>query len=263
MGTKIWKSFGSEKENEIKHWQYAYEKVCEHLNLIHDHYFKRTQILMFTIQIGLATAFIKLLVTDFTNPNLLLCKLQAYYVFCVISFLGVVFCFIWLLMIKGHWEGLEYCRCYMRYIEGHLMKLGVPLAVFRAESVISYLLNRINFDDEERKDKDNHNKYQKVFPYRKKKADIGLMNLEKWVVRIIRLAWVLCFSIFLCQVLKNYNTIFPCICSILIIILFIGYMIYESKKDKKEKIDNKSDKIILFKDLENISNEKFGIFLKG
>lgn len=246
MGIVICKSEGLDKENEINHWLDAYDKVFTYHQINIDGYFKRTQILMFAIQAGLVAVFIKLLSTEKPNNGAILSVCGLYWVLLAISGLGVFSCFIWLIMIRRYWITLEHCRCHMRYIERHLMNLGVPIALFRSEAAVSYRNYWVIFaDDNDKKCKKNckdtpcQDKYkcQKRYPYKKEKAKIGLMNLEKLMLYVIRLAWAICFSIFLYRILEKffYSLILP--------ILVLIYTIYEwYKYDRNKKDRNKKDK---------------------
>lgn len=196
----------SRRENKIRHLLDVYIKVYNHLNQSHAHYFQRTQILMFAIQGGLIAAFIKLLTIGKLKNNTILSSLDAlYFVLLAISALGIIFCFIWLSMIQRHWDVLEYSRCYLRYIEGQLMKLGVPLAIFRVESAIFFRKRHIFFGN--RYEEGRNHFFQKKFPYEEnREAKIGLIKeSEASVVRIIRLVWAICFSIFLYQILNKWE----------------------------------------------------------
>jgi hypothetical protein len=240
-----------EKENEINHWQYAYDKVFMLYQINIDTYFKRTQILMFAIQGGLIAAFIKLLATGKPNDGYILSEYILYFVLLAVSVLGIVFCFIWLSMIKRQWNTLEHCRCYMRYIEGYLINLGVPLALFRSGAAIFFHHSCVIFGNDKKCENCKSKLCQKRFPYDSKEAKTGLMDLEKYIIFIIRLIWAVCFSIFLyqiqehCDIMIIYTTILSELLLSFYLAVCIIYTIYEwVKKDKKAK--GKNNQFILF-----------------
>jgi hypothetical protein len=228
-----------EKENKIKHWQYAYDKAFTFHQINIESYFKRTQILMFTIQAGLATAFIKFLSNVFSNTQNSVSTL--YLALIIISSLGIVFCFIWLSMIERQWNTLEHCRCHMRYIESHLINLGVPLALFRSGAAIFFHHSCVIFGNDKKCENCKSKLCQKRFPYEEdKKSKIGLMDLEKHIVFIFGFIWAVCFSIFLYQILilKKYNTkILDYILYFyftVIAIMLVVYMIFKLRKQVKD-----------------------------
>jgi hypothetical protein len=236
----------SSKEDKINHWLETYKILHNHFNLGQEFYFKRTQILMFAIQIGLATAFIKILIAVFdkSQTSYSTCSISElhplHFALLVISLSGIVFSFIWLTMIQRHWYVSEYCRCYLRYIEGRLMELDIPLAIFRVESAIFHSQRHVFFGDKYEEDKNSF--FQKEFPYEGMKAKIGLMNLEKWVVWVINLIWTICFSIFSYQSLKSGDiTILECIlytCLFIVVIMSFSilsiHMLVKVLKEKKK-----------------------------
>jgi len=232
-----------EKENEIKHWQYAYDKAFTFHQINIDTYFKRTQILMLAIQGALLATLIKFLTIDESINGSTLYQYK-FALLTIISILGIVFCFMWISMIQRQWYTLEHLRCHMRYIERHLMKLDVPLAIFRSESIMSYHQGCVFFGDDEqckKRENDRCQSCQRKYPYGGKKKKIGLMKLEEQIVYIIRVVWLLCFSIFLYQTLKNSDIIivecFIYSCFFVIIAILSIYMILilaKSSKDEKK-----------------------------
>jgi len=200
------------KDSEIKHLLDTYEKISKHLEIANDNYFKRTQIIMIAIQIVLITGFGKL-VSDINilSPQKLLLLLS-------IPVIGLFFAFAWISFIKRQCDTLEFCKCYMRYIEKKLLNCNVPLAYFRAESVIFYHHCSINFigdpNNGNSSDSDvgdnSEDKFclQTKFPYDRKETKIlGVVGIEKDMVRFILLIWVTCFT----AILSMHWNILPCL----------------------------------------------------
>ena len=189
----------SDKEKEIGYLLDVYDRVFQFFYINNENYFKRTQILMFALQIGIATAFIKLLDNVFKSHKT---ETSIYIALVIVSLLGIIFCFIWLTMIQRQRNVLQYSKMYLRFIEDQLMNLGVPLSIYRAESKILYFGNRVFFcnrsemrNEIERETLCNDYSSPKAFPDRNERLKVRLMGLEKWVVYIIRFVWVLCLCI--------------------------------------------------------------------
>jgi hypothetical protein len=204
----------SMSENKIKHWLDAYDRVYKHYEIVGDHYFKRTQILMIAIQIVLITSFGKL-VSDITTLSPL--STQKLVLLLSIPVIGLFFAFAWISFINRQCDTLEFCRCYMRYIEKKLLN-NVPLAYFRAESVIFYHHCSINFiggpNNGNSSDSDvgdnSEDKFclQTKFPYDRKETKIlGVVGIEKDMVRFILLIWIACFT----AILSMHWNILPCL----------------------------------------------------
>jgi len=250
------------KDSEIKHLLDTYDKVYKHFELANDNYFKRTQIIMIAIQIVLFTGFVKL-VSDI--PSLCTQKLV---LLLSISVIGLFFACAWILYIKRQRNLLEFCRCYMRYIEKKLLNYNVPLAIFNAESVIFHLNSEakctnysINFTD----DLNNRNSsdsnvgdnsedkscLQTKFPYDRKETKIsGLMGIEKDMACFILLIWFACFT----AILSIHWNILPCPLRCIFIAIFIGVFIYWIwLRDLKKKRKKKYEKEINFWDLKKDS----------
>ena len=239
MGIESWKSNGSEKENEIKHWLDVYDQVFRFFQINNDNYFKRTQILMFAIQIGIATAFIKLLDIVFRDS-------QNYSVLTLLNFalfipplLGAVFAFIWIWLIKRQWIGLQFSRCYMKYIEGYFLKNNVPLAIFKLEGTVFNSQNRVRYDYPS-----GYDIKPLYFPESPtKKYRLRFTRIEELVACIIMSFWISILFIFIyCgvtqSILLNYYIIV--ITLLILIAIPIVYWVCRSKKEKQE--GNSTDK---------------------
>jgi len=212
----------SMSENDIKYWLDAYDKIYKDFELASSHYFIRTQIIMFAIQIVLGTGFGKL-VSDISSP---ICT-QKLVLLLAIPIIGSFFACAWLLFIKRQWNSMEFYRCYMRYIEKKLINCKVPLALFRAESAIFHWEKIIDFiDSNEVKSfpEDNHC-LQTEFPYFGKRVKSNnLMGTEGIIACFILLIWSACFIAILSM---HWNIfILPCLLPYIFIAIFILVFAY-------------------------------------
>jgi hypothetical protein len=229
-------------ENRTRHWLDAYDRVFQLFLMNNDNHFRRTQILMLAIQAAIFTGFGKAAWDPQVSKILL--KLAS---LGVIPILGLISACIWFALIGRQRTVFEFYRCYLRYIECHLMRLGVPLACFRAESFIFWGKNYVEFDDCENNSGNSNSKsnfkFQTKFPYNenKHKAKIGMMRLEEILVSFLFSFWSACLLTFFVYTIfgKLLSWSLPCF---LLPIVFIStflcvecIMLYRLKQKKTQK----------------------------
>jgi len=189
----------NDNENRIRHWLDAYDHVFKLFLMNNDNHFRRTQILMLAIQAATFTGLGKAAWDpEVSKIPLKLASLG------VIPMLGLISACIWFAIISRQRTVFEFYRCYLRYIEYHLMRLGVPSACFRAEAFIFWGKNYVKFEDCENNSNNGNSssksnfKFQTKFPYdeNKHKAKIGMMRLEEILVSFLFSFWSACLLTF-------------------------------------------------------------------
>lgn len=116
-------------EDEVRNVMDSYGKIIDVWKVHNDNYFKRVQILMGLLQVGLFLALLKLL-----SP-----MPKSFAEAVIPTFLGILGIFsagVWLRLNKKQSQYLEFCRTTLRNLEHRLGELGVPLEYFTCEALV-------------------------------------------------------------------------------------------------------------------------------
>lgn len=120
----------NEKNEEIENLKYSYDRALDIFKLSNDNYFKRIQILMVALQVGLFYALIKLLhPIPYSGKGFPLPIL--------VAVLGIVIAVIWQKLMNRQMQYLELQKRYLRNLESKFVKLDVPMDYFSIESAIN------------------------------------------------------------------------------------------------------------------------------
>lgn len=122
-------SFSEDPENEIKNCMDSYSRILDVWKVMNDNYFKRVQLFMGIIQVGLFLAALKLLSS---TPILIGAVLLAV----LLGILGIMSAFMWMSLNKKQAQYLEFCRRSLRNIESRFAQLKIPLQYFTLESLV-------------------------------------------------------------------------------------------------------------------------------
>lgn len=122
-------SVSQETENEIKALLDAYTKVVDIWKVQNDNYFKRVQMVMGIVQVGLFLTVVKMLSPLPTAWS------QTFWPI-VAAILGVSSAIMWYNLIRKQIQYLELCRRILRNIENRLAKLQIPFEYFNLESLV-------------------------------------------------------------------------------------------------------------------------------
>jgi len=247
-----------QKDKKSKVLLDTYDRVFDIFQLNNDNYFKRTQILMFAIQAALFAGFIKLawdtqIETIISSASLNIVK---FILFVFIPLFGSISAFTWVELITKQWNVLELYRCYLRYIERNLLELQIPLACFRAESLVFKYKHYIEFEGSK---KDNDPEIPTIFPHNGRKVELSLMTIEERTAIFLFAFWMSCIVTLLTYTI-NVQWIkidLPCwlyllVFSVVLLGAFGLYRVIQKRLDKKER---QKDKTVKFEALTNI--EKF------
>ena len=116
-------------ENETRNLMDSYSKILDQWKLLNDNYFKRVQVMMGILQVGLLLAALR--------------QLSLFPVSCADAFLriflgiiGILSAFVWVKLNTKQAQYLEFCKRILRNLEARLINIGVPLEYFTAESLI-------------------------------------------------------------------------------------------------------------------------------
>jgi hypothetical protein len=116
-------------EDQAKTLLDAYGKIMDVWKVQNDNYFKRVQVAMGVIQVGLFVAILKMffpLPTTWTQAVLPI----------TIAILGFVSGIMWVKLNGKQIQYIEFCRRSLRNIESKLAMLKVPLEYFTLESIV-------------------------------------------------------------------------------------------------------------------------------
>ena len=116
-------------ENEAKNLMDSYSKIFDQWKLHNDNYFKRVQVVMGILQVGLFLAVLRHL-----SPFPKSCAGAVLPIF--LGILGILAALMWVKLNTKQAQYLEFCRRILRNLEARLMSLGVPLEYFTAESLV-------------------------------------------------------------------------------------------------------------------------------
>lgn len=120
---------GHKPDDEAKWLLEAYAKVFDVWKVQNENYFKRVQVFMGIVQVGLLLAVLKGLEPLPTS------WCEAFLpIFLVV--LGIFSAYVWTVLNKKQRQYIEFCRRNLRNIEARLGILGVPLEYFTLESLV-------------------------------------------------------------------------------------------------------------------------------
>ena len=108
---------------------YAYQEVLEIWKVHNDNYFKRVQIFMGVLQVGLLLAAIRALEAKQESPVHAMIPI-------FIGILGFLAAVTWVHLNTKQVQYLEFCRRILRNLERRFAHLGVPLEYFVLEALI-------------------------------------------------------------------------------------------------------------------------------
>jgi len=123
------KTVRANHEGEVKNLMDSYGKILDVWKVHNDNYFKRIQIFMGLLQVGLFLAAFKLL---FPLPKSFTEALIPVF----LGIMGILSASMWIGLNKKQNQYLEFCRRTLRNLESRLGSLGVPLEYFTSESLI-------------------------------------------------------------------------------------------------------------------------------
>jgi hypothetical protein len=181
----------------IQHYLQAYQQVWSVYQTNNDNYFKRTQILMFAIQVAVFAALVKL-IGDIGNSNILPKSELELAALWIIPLTGFLAALAWATLITRQWNILELYRRYMRYLERVLLSKRVPLGPFTLEkAVFTEEQKCILFDSCEAINNSQVGSAggdQEYFPdygYRGRMR-IGMMRMEEYMAVFLMSFWFSC-----------------------------------------------------------------------
>lgn len=121
---------GATNHNEkVKNLLNSYSKIIDVWKVNNDNYFKRVQIFMGLLQVGLFLTALKLL---YPPPESFVAKLFPVF----LGILGILSARMWIGLNKKQNQYLEFCRATLRNLESRLGSFGVPLEYFTSESLV-------------------------------------------------------------------------------------------------------------------------------
>jgi len=123
------KTVRANHEDEVKNLMDSYGKTLDIWKVHNDNYFKRVQIFMGLLQVGLFLAALKLL---FPLPKSFTEALIPVF----LGIMGILSASMWIGLNKKQNQYLEFCRRTLRNLESRLGSLGVPLEYFTGESLV-------------------------------------------------------------------------------------------------------------------------------
>ena len=183
--------------NDSTNYLQAYAQVWSIYQTNNDNYFKRTQILMFAIQVAIFAVLAKLIgdmddTSIFSLPALKLASLW------IIPLFGFLSALAWATLITRQWNVLELYRRYMRYLERVLMAdHHFPLAAFTLEKAVFKDRLRIVFGCHgARHNPGDKELAEESFPDRCKKGKmkIRMMHIEECIAVFLMSFWFACFG---------------------------------------------------------------------
>lgn len=116
-------------KDEVKNLMDAYGKMLDVWKIHNENYFKRVQIFMGVLQVGLLLAATNSLLA---KPSSLPEKLIPIF----LGILGLGSAFVWIGLNRTQMQYLEFCRRSLRNLESKLAAHGVPLEYFVSESLV-------------------------------------------------------------------------------------------------------------------------------
>lgn len=121
----------------------SYKIVLDIFKLNNDNYFKRVQVFMSALQVGVAIAFAKVIYPVPISGDRLLAA-------AILAVLGGIFAVVWRQLGMRQSQYLEFNRRYLRNLEIRLQNIGMPLDYFNLESKVFKKLPPRNSDDSEK-----------------------------------------------------------------------------------------------------------------
>lgn len=120
---------GHKSETEAKGLLVAYTKILDIWKVQNENYFKRVQVAMGIIQVGLFFAVLKVLSPLPTSWREAILPM-------LLAVLGILSAHMWTELNEKQTQYMEFCRSNLRNIERRLSTLGVPLEYFTLESLV-------------------------------------------------------------------------------------------------------------------------------
>ena len=122
-------SLSQNEKDEVKNCMDSYSKILDVWKVMNDNYFKRVQLFMGIIQVGLFLAALKLLASPQISP-------KAVILLVFFGIMGLMAAIMWIRLNKKQAQYLEFCRRTLRNIESRFADLNVPLEYFTLESLV-------------------------------------------------------------------------------------------------------------------------------
>ena len=116
------------KNDEAKNIMDSYSNILEIWKVQNDNYFKRVQVLMSVLQVGLLLAALKLLSSSLSPYKIPFVVL--------IGFSGILSAGMWIKQNEKQSQYMEFCRRVLRNLEARLAGLKIPLEYFSFESLV-------------------------------------------------------------------------------------------------------------------------------
>lgn len=117
------------ERDEAKDCLDSYSKVLDIWKVMNDNYFKRVQLFMSIIQVGLFITALKFVSSPIISVKTIILLI-------LLSVMGLTSAIIWKGLDKKQIQYLEFCRRTLRNIESRLGQLKVPLEYFVTESLV-------------------------------------------------------------------------------------------------------------------------------
>ncbi len=115
--------------DEIKNCMDSYSRILDVWKVMNDNYFKRVQLFMGIIQVGLFLFALKLL----SSPPV---SREAVILSVFLGIMGLMSAIMWIGLNKKQTQYLEFCRRSLRNIESRFADLNIPLQYFTLESLV-------------------------------------------------------------------------------------------------------------------------------
>jgi len=122
-------SVSQKPEDQAKDLLDAYGKILDIWKVLNDNYFKRGQVAMGIVQVGLFLTVVKMLSPPPTTSHQAVLPI-------VIAVLGVLSGIMWIRLNEKQIQYIEFCRRTLRNIENKLGELQVPLEYFTLEALV-------------------------------------------------------------------------------------------------------------------------------
>lgn len=116
-------------KDEAKNCMESYSRILDVWKVMNDNYFKRVQLFMGIIQVGLFLAALKLLLP-------LPISREALIVSVLLGIMSIMSAIMWIVLNKKQTQYLEFCRRTFRNIESRFADLNIPLQYFTLESLV-------------------------------------------------------------------------------------------------------------------------------
>jgi hypothetical protein len=202
-------------ENIPEHYLQVYQQVWNVYQTSNDNYFKRTQILMFAIQVAVFAALAKL-AGDIGKSDILSLPPLKLVLLWIIPLAGSLSALAWATLIVRQWNLLELYRRYMRYLERVLLDKKVPLAPFTLEKAVFTRQEQkcILFDscaaigNSQSRSRGVDQEYFPDYGARGRMR-IGMMRIEEYIAVFLLSFWFACLVTLL---FYSFRSTWPCLC---------------------------------------------------